>query len=102
MERLGGTVPVTRKRGQCAAIVHWFVMPRRVLVKELAKLLEHDEWPQPGTADRAVGWFDVAELQLPSGALWIGDPGFSWAELAGGDGNRVTLAAGGYVVRAFV
>jgi hypothetical protein len=73
-----------------------------VPVKELAKLLEHDEWPQPGTAYRAVGWFDVAELQLSSGALWIGDPGFSWAELAGGDGNRVTLAPGGYVVRAFV
>lgn len=69
---------------------------------EIANLLEHDEWPKPGTAGRAVGWFDVAEVELPSGSLWIGDPGFSWAELAGGDGNRIALNPGRYAVRAFV
>jgi hypothetical protein len=71
-------------------------------LKEIAKLLEHDEWPKPGTAGRALGWFDVAELELHSGSLWVGDPGFSWAELAGGDGNRAALDPGRYAVRGFV
>lgn len=71
-------------------------------MNQLAELLEHDDWPMPGTASRDVGWFDVTELELPSGQLWVGDPGFSWAELDGGDGNRIALDPGRYAVRAFV
>lgn len=77
-------------------------MPQRFRMNELIQLLAHDEWPKAGTAGRDVGWFDVAELELRSGMLWVGDPGFSWAELADGDGNRITLEPGRYAVRAFV
>lgn len=71
-------------------------------MKQLEQLLSHDEWPAEGTPGRELGWFDIAELPLRSGTLWIGDPSFSWAELAAGDGNRITLEPGPYTVRAFV
>lgn len=71
-------------------------------MNELAKLLEHAEWPEPGLTGQAVGWFDVAELPLPSGRLWVGDPGFSWAELADNDGLYIDLEPGQYRVQAFV
>jgi hypothetical protein len=71
-------------------------------LQEIAKLLEQDEWPEPGTAGRTVGWFDLADIELSSGSLWIGDPSFSWAELAGGDGIRIALDPGRYAVQAFV
>lgn len=71
-------------------------------MNELTQLLTDDEWPEEGTTGRDLGWFDVAELGLQSGTLWVGDPAFSWAELAGGDGSRITLEPGRYVVSAFV
>jgi hypothetical protein len=71
-------------------------------MNELSALLQRDQWPEPGTAGRDLGWFDVAELPLSSGVLWIGDPGFSWAELDAGDGLCIPLEPGRYAVRAFV
>lgn len=70
-------------------------------MKELAQLLSHDDWPESGTAGRDLGWYDVALLPLPSGELWVGDPGFSWAELISGD-EGLALAPGDYRVQAFV
>jgi hypothetical protein len=77
-------------------------MPQRSIMNELTQLLTDDEWPDEGTTGRDLGWFDVAQLDLKSGTLWVGDPAFSWAELAGGDGNRITLEPGRYLVSAFV
>ena len=77
-------------------------MPKRFTMNELTQLLADDEWPEEGTTGRDLGWFDLAELDLQSGTLWVGDPAFSWAELAGGDGIRITLEPGRYAVSAFV
>jgi hypothetical protein len=71
-------------------------------MNELAKLLDQEDWPEPGITGQAVGWFDVAELPLPSGRMWVGDPGFSWAELADDEGLRVDLEPGNYRVQALV
>jgi hypothetical protein len=78
------------------------VLPKRFTMNELTQLLADDEWPEEGTTGRDLGWFDLAELDLQSGTLWVGDPAFSWAELAGGDGIRITLEPGRYAVSAFV
>ena len=69
---------------------------------ELAKLLARDGFPPSGATGRNLGWYDVATLSLVSGELWIGDPGFSAAELHGDDGLRVALEPGTYSVRACV
>ena len=71
-------------------------------MNELSKLLTQDQWPEEGTVGRDLGWFDVAELSLPSGTLWVGDPAFSWAELASGDYTGIALEPGQYSVKALV
>jgi hypothetical protein len=71
-------------------------------MEKLSSLLKNTRLPGPGKAGEAVGWFPMTTLDLSSGKLWAGDPGFSWAELRGGDGFRVSLEPGAYAVSAFV
>jgi hypothetical protein len=68
---------------------------------ELLNLLAGEEIPGPKVT-RELGWFVVGKLPLPSGRLWIGDPGFSWAELNDGDYGQVDLPPGEYYVLAYV
>ena len=55
-------------------------------------------------AEDAVGvetdWLAVARLRVKSGAIWIGDPQFAWAEANEDSGCVVAVAAGDYAVEA--
>ena len=72
------------------------------MIEKLANLLRVDEPPDFKAKPVPVDWYPVAQLSLPSGELWVGDPGFSWAELRSDDGCRISLPAGDYEVTVFV
>jgi hypothetical protein len=71
-------------------------------MEKISALLKNTRFPGRGKAGEVVGWVPITTLDLSSGKLWGGDPGFSWAELRRNDGLRVSLEPGVYDVSAFV
>lgn len=60
----------------------------------------NNKYPKSGTVGKETEWMVVDRLTVRSGVLWIGDPEFAWAEINPGDGCKVNLPSGSYVVEA--
>lgn len=58
------------------------------------------EFPEPASTGVESDWLYVATLRVPTGALWIGDPQFSWAEANEGEGCVIEVLEGEYRVEA--
>ena len=59
-----------------------------------------DEEPANGTVGVETDWMPVATLKVATGALWIGDPQFAWAEANEGEGCVAEVPIGDYLVEA--
>ena len=53
-----------------------------------------------GAVGVETDWMEVCTIQVPSGTLWAGDTGFSWAEAMEGGGCVVDVPKGTYRVEA--
>ena len=65
-----------------------------------AYLAKGKEAPPKGPTGKETDWMLVDRLMISSGKMWIGDPGFSWAECREDGGCMLKLANGTYLVEA--
>lgn len=63
-------------------------------------LAKGKEAPPGSPTGRETDWMLVDRLRISSGTMWIGDPGFSWAECRDGSGCTLKLPEGTYRVEA--